>query len=74
MIDQVLAELKETLGNQGMSDERAMGVLTARHFKWDAFAIIRTTHAALVDANFHTEAEQLRTGEWAEAFEEVAVG
>lgn len=42
------------------SDEDALGILIAQHFGWDGHAILRTAGFALEDANFHTEAEQVR--------------
>jgi hypothetical protein len=42
-----------------MKDEVALGILIARHFKWDGDAILRVAVAALEDANFHTEAERV---------------
>lgn len=39
----------------GVTDEAALGIHVAKYFKWNGYAIIRTLHAALEDANFHTE-------------------
>lgn len=43
------------------SDEEALGILLANHLEWDGAAILRVTEAALEDANFHTESEQIAT-------------
>jgi hypothetical protein len=38
------------------TDERVLGVLVSRFFKWDGFDVLKTAEAALIDANFHGEA------------------
>jgi hypothetical protein len=42
-------------------DERALGCLIAEFFRWDGGEIIDTFLAALEDANFHSDAETIRT-------------
>ena len=39
------------------SDEEAMGLLVSKYFEWDGLSILRASHDALEDANFHSEAE-----------------
>jgi hypothetical protein len=41
------------------TDEQALGILIAHHFKWSGDAILRTAASALNDANFNEEAETL---------------
>ncbi len=41
-------------------DEDALGIAISQYFEWDGAAIMRTLYYALEDANFHTEASEIR--------------
>lgn len=55
------AALSPLVADTGMSNEKGLGVLVAKFFRWDGDAVIRTFHAALTEANFHGDAERLRS-------------
>ena len=62
MIDLILPELIEQTRRQvfrpeyadKVTDEAVLGVILARHFKWDGRACFETLTHALSDSNFHT--------------------
>ena len=43
-----------------ISDEKKMGILMAKYFKWNGLAILKATYAALEDSNFHTDNESIQ--------------
>lgn len=46
-------------------ESEGLGLAIASHFRWDGLAILETMHAALEDANYHTEAGTV--SDWIEA-------
>jgi ribosome maturation factor RimP len=66
-IKEVLAPLVEEMRYEifrpeyadSQSVERILGVIVSKFLRWDGDAIIEVARAALVDANFHGEAEKL---------------
>lgn len=42
------------------TDEKALGIMVSQFTSWDGAAILRIAAEALVDANFHSEAEKLQ--------------
>jgi hypothetical protein len=61
MIDLILPELIEQTRREvfrpeyadKVTDQEVLGVILARHFKWDGRACFETLQAALEDSNFH---------------------
>lgn len=41
------------------SEEEALGIALARHFRWDGIALMKMAAAALEDSNYHAEAAKL---------------
>jgi len=62
MIDLILPELIEQTRRESfdpkywdqVTDAEILGVILARHFKWDGGACFETLTHALEDSNFHT--------------------
>jgi hypothetical protein len=58
VIWKALDEIREE-GSE-MTEEELLGLMLATHFRWDGVKVLKTAAAALEDANYHGECEQVR--------------
>ena len=59
IIEEKKKDIFEAKYQDKATDEETLGIIIAHYFDWNGISILKTTYAALEDANFHTENETI---------------